>query len=410
MRLVLSIIFSVIFYNISFSQVIELSRENADCKGAINISNKTEIKASAPISEGNISEISSHKGDIYYFQKEHNTVWYTFTTTQTAMLSFIITPDKATDDYDFILFECKGDNCCSDIASKKLKPIRTNISRTKALADGITGLNSMASQKFVHDGKGDNFSSSVKVTKGQKYILVLDNVYGGDGGHSINFIYEAITEKKEQKHKHSLNINIIEKDKSELIIADILIIHYNQDYIADTTIYENKSSLFIPIKVNDYYEIGVRKKGFLYHEISFKAKEDDSLITKTIELVKASKGTSFELKKLYFKGGTAQFTGSYKSTLLKLLRAMKDNPSLKILIKGHVNRPNGAYKHQSEEYYNKLSIDRAKAVNDYLIKRGISEDRLQYMGVGYAEMIYPNATLQSEMQKNRRVEIVVTEF
>ena len=410
MRIGFLIIIALFVTSAGFAQKTILTLANSDCKGAIDISGKTQITATAPISAGKVNEISSHRGDIYYFQKEHFTVWYTFAVEEDALLSFVITPNKSTDDYDFILFECNTNDCCNGVNSRQITPLRTNISRTKAIADGITGLNTMAVKKYVHEGKGDNFSKAARVYKGRKYILLLDNVYGGDGGHTISFDYEALKPKKEITDKTVLNLNIIEKGKSDLIGANIMILHYDKDYTADTIIYDNKSSLFFPLIPNDFYEIRVTKDEFLYQEISIKPKAEDTIITKTVELVKASKGTSFDLKKLYFRGGTAQFTGNYKSTLMKLQRSMKENPSLKIVIRGHVNRPNGSYKHKSEEYYNTLSIDRAKAVYNYLIKRGIAQDRLMYEGVGYAEMVYPDASSQSEMQKNRRVEVVVTEF
>ncbi len=409
MRILGVFLLIILFSNTAISQKIEITAKNGDCKYAIDISGKSEIIASAPISAGKVNEISSHKGDIYYFHKEHYTVWYSFIAEDDAILSFTITPDIKTDDYDFLLFECSSSSCCKDIITKTTKPIRTNISRTKVLADGITGLNKAAFKEYVHEGKGDNFSTSVKIFKGKKYYLLLDNVYGGNGGHTIEFTKEAISKKK-LNNKPMLNINIVEEGKTTLINAQINVVHFNKEYKPDTIVSETNSALYIPIIKGDYYEISAKKDGYLYKETNFKVKEDDSLITETLELTKASIGTSFKLEKLYFVGGTAQFTGNYKSTLIKLLRSMKENPSLKIKIRGHVNRPNGSYIHKSEEYYNELSIARAKAVFNYLVKRGISESRLQYEGVGYSEMIYPNATLKSEMQQNRRVEVVVIEI
>ncbi len=392
-----------------FSQKIIITEKNADCNSAIDISGRMNIAASAPISYGSINEISSNKGDIYYFENEHYTVWYSFVSEKDALLSFTISPDKATDDYDFILFECPTNDCCNGIKNKTIKPIRTNISRTKVYADGITGLNDYAIQEYVHEGKGDNFSKSVVIKKGVKYILLLDNVYGGTGGHSISFEYGPIKKERIRTTKPKLNLNIVENKTNKLLEADITIIHFDKDHNTDTTI-KSGSSLFMPLNIGEFYELRIKKDNYLLEELSIRAHNDDSLITKTVTLTMANVGASFELKKLYFRGGTAQFTGQYKNILMKLLRVMKENPSLKIKIIGHVNRPNGSYRQKSEEYYNQLSIDRAKAVSDYLIKRGISENRLDFYGVGYSEMIYPDATKQSEMQKNRRVEIIVTDF
>ncbi len=403
-------IVSLFFITKLSAQEIEISSENGDCNNAIDISGKTEITANAPISFGKINEIASPKGDIYYFNKEHNTVWYKFVPEYDALLSFTIIPNIANDDYDFLLFECPENNCCDQIKNKKLKPLRTNISRTKPLANGITGLNNMASKSYVHEGKGDNFSKTVKVIQGKTYLLVVDNVHGGDGGHSIEFTYDRIEKKEIRKNSPMLNLNIVEKGSMELVNADITVIRFNEEYIADTSLQQTNSSLFLPLRVGDYYEIHIRKQDYLYRKIDFKVSANDTLMTRTIELSKATKGSSFDLENLYFKGGTAQFTGRYKTSLTNLHKVMKENPSLKINIRGHVNVAQGSYRQRTEEHYNELSLARAKAVYDYLVKRGISKDRMQYEGLGYSEMIFPKATLKSEMQKNRRVEIVVTDI
>ena len=407
-RLALFFISILLITNIT-AQEIKLSSKNADCIGAIDISGKTEIKASAPISLGQINEISSPKGDIYFFNKEHNTVWYKFVPEFDALLSFTITPNIASDDYDFLLFECPDKNYCNIIKDKNLKPLRTNISRTKPLANGITGLNNMASQNYVHEGEGDNFSKTVKVIKGKTYLLVVDNVHGGNDGHSIEFNYEKIKIKEVRNNMPMLNLNIIEKGSMELINADITVVRFNKEYVADTVLEQKNSSLFIPLKVGNYYEIYIKKQDYLYNKINFTVSVNDSLMTRTIEMSKALKGSSFELENLYFKGGTAQFTGRYKTSLTKLHKVMKENPSLKIIIRGHVNLPQGSYRQRTEDHYNELSTARAEAVYKYLIKRGIAEQRMKFEGRGYSEMIFPKANLKSEMQKNRRVEIVITD-
>jgi outer membrane protein OmpA-like peptidoglycan-associated protein len=67
--------------------------------------------------------------------------------------------------------------------------------------------------------------------------------------------------------------------------------------------------------------------------------------------------------------------------------------------------------HTSDEgdpaYNLKLSVERAKAIYEYLIKKGISKDRLTYEGRGLSEPLYSNTT-DLNKAKNRRVEIKLT--
>ena len=58
----------------------------------------------------------------------------------------------------------------------------------------------------------------------------------------------------------------------------------------------------------------------------------------------------------------------------------------------------------SVAYNQKLSEQRAKAVYDYLIERGVSADNLSWKGYGKSEPIATNATDEGR-QLNRRVEL-----
>lgn len=399
-----------VFLLMSFTSVaqfnIVLDKSNADCNNAIDISGKLEIIATAPIGKGERAEIESQKGDLFYFEKEHNVVWYKIIANENAFMSFDIIPDKASDDYDFILFECEGNDCCNAIADKSIKPIRTNISRTRIEEDGRTGLSENGITDFVKEGKGNNYSNIVELKKTTTYYLVLDNVYGGNGGHRIKITYKRKNVKPIEINQAKLKLKIVDSKSKETLAANIIILSYDKSYKADT-IYNNIDSvLLIPVEINGYYEIITTKQNYLKHKVSFRIGEE-SITEKTIEITNVEVGSSFELKKVYFVGGTATFTGSSQKALRKLYYVMKNNSNLKIEVQGHVNLPNGRVHKYSEEYYNQLSIDRAKAVYDYLIKRGISEDRLRYKGFGYSQMLFPNATTASEMEKNRRVEVRV---
>ena len=79
---------------------------------------------------------------------------------------------------------------------------------------------------------------------------------------------------------------------------------------------------------------------------------------------------------------------------------MTDNKALVIEISGHTDNTG------SDEINNKLSLERANAVKDYLLKGGIDTVRIRTKGYGKSKPKADNATEEGR-QINRRVEIEI---
>jgi outer membrane protein OmpA-like peptidoglycan-associated protein len=58
------------------------------------------------------------------------------------------------------------------------------------------------------------------------------------------------------------------------------------------------------------------------------------------------------------------------------------------------------------DFNQKLSEQRAKAVMQYLVERGIDANRLQSVGYGFTKPVADNKTDEGKA-KNRRVELVI---
>ena len=98
-------------------------------------------------------------------------------------------------------------------------------------------------------------------------------------------------------------------------------------------------------------------------------------------------------------------------TLEKLYQVMKDNPSLKISIEGHVcciqeDEPD-ALDNDTHELL--LSVNRAKAIYGYLVSKGIDATRLKYIGYGKRRPIIAEEMSEEDAERNRRVEVRVME-
>jgi OOP family OmpA-OmpF porin len=84
----------------------------------------------------------------------------------------------------------------------------------------------------------------------------------------------------------------------------------------------------------------------------------------------------------------------------KLLNTLKSYPRLVIEIAGHTDNVGDRRLNQS------LSENRARVITNYLIQRGISENRLQYQGYGDNRPAAPNDN-EANKKLNRRVEFTV---
>jgi outer membrane protein OmpA-like peptidoglycan-associated protein len=79
---------------------------------------------------------------------------------------------------------------------------------------------------------------------------------------------------------------------------------------------------------------------------------------------------------------------------------VKGNPESKIVVEGHTDSQGRAS--DNEE----LSLARAQSVRDYLVSRGIAQDRITAQGLGQTRPVATNKTAEGRAD-NRRVEIVV---
>ncbi len=124
------------------------------------------------------------------------------------------------------------------------------------------------------------------------------------------------------------------------------------------------------------------------------------------DLTQLKEGQTILLKNVYFHPGSHIIKQESYETLEKLYHILNDNPKLKINIEGHVccihDVPDALDIDTNEPV---LSLNRAKAIYNYLVRKGISEDRLQYIGFGKQHPIVAFEKTEEDADKNRRVEI-----
>lgn len=128
---------------------------------------------------------------------------------------------------------------------------------------------------------------------------------------------------------------------------------------------------------------------------SFKPKILQELNTTSLKA-----GQIIEIKKLEFKADASDIDKNSHEVLDELYGFMSSNPSIMIEIGGHTNST------PTDDYCDRLSTARAKAVAEYLVNKGVEANKVQFKGYGKKKPIADNRT-SSGRQKNQRVEIKI---
>jgi outer membrane protein OmpA-like peptidoglycan-associated protein len=109
-------------------------------------------------------------------------------------------------------------------------------------------------------------------------------------------------------------------------------------------------------------------------------------------------GESITLNNILFDQGKAEIKNESKPELDKLVSFLQSNPQAEIELSGHTSS-------EGERAYNRsLSYRRVKACKDYIVSKGITEDRMIAIGLGSDRPMTSNDT-EANRAKNRRVEM-----
>jgi outer membrane protein OmpA-like peptidoglycan-associated protein len=141
------------------------------------------------------------------------------------------------------------------------------------------------------------------------------------------------------------------------------------------------------------------------------AKDTQVELTDMGDIRKLKAGTTFQLKNVYFPADRHVIKPESYKTLEKLYTVLRDNPGVKISIEGHVCciSPGAPDALDIDTQEPTLSVNRAREIYDFLINKGIDQDRLRYIGFGKRHPIIPFERNEEEAAKNRRVEVRITE-
>jgi len=152
-----------------------------------------------------------------------------------------------------------------------------------------------------------------------------------------------------------------------------------------------------PIKIpeGDNVEITASADNHLPKKEIITGKDSD----KDIILDRIEKGKPTVVDNIGFEFNKAYLKRQSINLLDRMVRIMKEHPKLKLEIRGHTDNIGDV------KYNQKLSERRADAVAEYMIKNGISPERLKSVGFGETKPLVPNNS-DIHRAKNRRTEFL----
>ena len=112
---------------------------------------------------------------------------------------------------------------------------------------------------------------------------------------------------------------------------------------------------------------------------------------------------NYAARNVFFATGSYKLLSKSYSALNSVVALMKADETLMIDIDGHTDAQG------SDESNQTLSENRAAAVKDYFVSKGIAENRLKATGYGETKPVADNNTAAGRA-KNRRTEMVVRNY
>lgn len=222
----------------------------------------------------------------------------------------------------------------------------------------------------------------------------------------IFFIYETDNKSRLSPPKFIV-IKTIDKKTKKPINASIGFDYKDQEMRFATTSKSGISETFEML--GEELKISASAVNYLsvYYDVpsSDIDKPRDTLVY-TLELAKVKITGSFTFNNIYFFTDTDEIKPESTPELHKLLALLQRNSVSFIEIQGHMNYPLDRPMNAIQSQYNKeLSYKRAKAINDYLVRSGVDQKRLTYVGMSNSRMKFKFPASKAQEDQNKRVEI-----
>ena len=127
-------------------------------------------------------------------------------------------------------------------------------------------------------------------------------------------------------------------------------------------------------------------------------------ILKDLDRSNLRKGQTIKIDKLFFAANESGITTESHDVLDEIYQFMKGNEDVVVEIGGHTNTI------PEHDFCDRLSTERAQAVVNYLVEKGVPEHQLEAKGYGKRKPLFYDKFDKAARKKNQRVEIKILEI
>lgn len=212
-----------------------------------------------------------------------------------------------------------------------------------------------------------------------------------------------IRETLEEKNALVVQGKVFDAENNNPLEAVVSFFSKDEEALTSVNTESGNGTFQFEISADHDFMIRVGAKGYMnIEEAIYVSTLDQNLILKNYYLEPLEVGKVFKLNNVLFQRATADLIDSSYVELDVVYRMMSENPEISIELSGHTDNVGNAKKNLE------LSQQRVEVVKQYLVNKGIDEQRITGKGYGGAQPIASNRTEETR-RLNRRVEFRIVE-
>lgn len=224
------------------------------------------------------------------------------------------------------------------------------------------------------------------------------------GGEGDDDIYKVTFVVEEEEGEHELELIVLDK-KSENPIPGVKVI-FSDNQILYTG---NDGLIKRMLEKNTGYTATSDLNGYMNESIAFSTVgKPYGMLREVIRIEKVEVGQKFVLENIYYNFDKWDILPESEVELNKLVKVLQDNPSWKVELGSHTDCRG------TDAYNEVLSQRRSESAVQYIISRGISENRITAKGYGETQLVNRcddgTQCSEEEHRMNRRTEFKILEL